>query len=263
MNDVNAILTIAYRDLLKLMRDRARLISSLVFPFVFIGVLGPSFQGSFGKMASFNLIIFTFTGVYAQTLFQSAAFGIISLVEDRDSDFSQEIFVSPISRYSIIFGKILGESLVAMVQGFAIIVFGIVLATVTNVPLSIGSLLMMIPVGIVICLFGGAFGIIVLGNLPSRRSAEQLFPFLFFPQYFLSGVFTPIRNLPPVVSFFSVVSPMRYAVDFVRNAFYVGSTDYPQTVLASPLFNLSIIALLFAIFMIIGTFLFVRAERNR
>ncbi|HLY26077.1 MAG TPA: ABC transporter permease [Aggregatilineales bacterium] len=263
MNDVNAILTIAYRDLLKLMRDRARLISSLVFPFVFIGVLGPSFQGSFGKMASFNLIIFTFTGVYAQTLFQSAAFGIISLIEDRDNDFSQEIFVSPISRYSIIFGKILGESLVAMVQGLAIIVFGVVLAVAAGIQVSLGSLLMMIPVGIVICLFGGAFGVIILGNLPSRRTAEQIFPFILLPQYFLSGMFTPIKDLPPVVSFLSIISPMRYAVDFVRNAFYVGSAEYNQTVIATPYFNIAVIGILFAVFLVSGTVLFVRAERNR
>ncbi len=263
MNDLNAICTIAYRDLLKLVRDRARFWSSLVFPFVFVGVLGPSFQASFGNLADFNLAIYAFTGVYAQTLFQSAAFGIISLIEDRDNDFSQEIFVSPISRYSIIFGKILGESLVAMVQGLAILVFGSVLATIANIPLSIGPLLMMIPVGIVICLFGGAFGIIVLGNLPSRRSAEQIFPFIMLPQFFLSGMFTPIRNLPPIVSFLSIISPMRYAVDFVRNAFYVGSPDYSKTVLASPYFNIGILVVLFVIFLVTGTLLFVRSERNR
>src|SRR5690348_6509438 len=117
MTDVNAILTIAYRDLLKFIRDRARLLSSFVFPFVFIAVLGPSFQSSMGQAMGFNYSLFIFTGVYAQTLFQSAAFGVISLIEDRDNDFSQEIFVSPISRYSIIIGKILGESLVAMAQG--------------------------------------------------------------------------------------------------------------------------------------------------
>jgi len=40
MREVYAILTIAYRDLLKLLRDPARLISSLVFPLLFIAILG-------------------------------------------------------------------------------------------------------------------------------------------------------------------------------------------------------------------------------
>src|SRR5262249_45141131 len=89
MTDLNAILTIAYRDLLKFTRDRPRIISSFVFPFIFIAVLGSTFQASMGSVLGYNFAIYTFTGVYAQTLFQSAAFGVISLIEDRDNDFSQ------------------------------------------------------------------------------------------------------------------------------------------------------------------------------
>ena len=41
----------------------------------------------------------------------------MSLIEDRENDFTQELFIAPISRYAIVFGKILGEALVA--QQFA------------------------------------------------------------------------------------------------------------------------------------------------
>jgi len=51
--------------------------------------------------------------------------GDVSLIDDRENDFSQEIFISPISRYSIILGKIVGETLVALVQGIGILVFGL------------------------------------------------------------------------------------------------------------------------------------------
>ena len=68
MNQLNAILIIANRDILKLFRDRARLASSLVFPFVFVAILGPSFQSGFGSSIGYNLVLYTFTGVYAQTL---------------------------------------------------------------------------------------------------------------------------------------------------------------------------------------------------
>jgi ABC-2 type transport system permease protein len=200
MTDLNAILTIAYRDLLKFLRDRPRIIASFVFPFVFIAILGSSFQASMGSMMGYNFVLYTFTGVYAQTLFQSAAFGIISLIEDRDNDFSQEIFVSPISRYSIVFGKILGESLVAMAQGIGIIVFGVIVVVTSGVSISAAQLFSLVPVGFVVCLVGGAFGVIILANLPNRRAAEQIFPFVMLPQYFLAGV-QPVNNMPPVVYF--------------------------------------------------------------
>ncbi len=111
MKELNAILTIAYRDLLKFLRDRTRIVSTFVLPLLLVGILGGSLESNLGQSAQYSLLTFTFVGVLAQTLFQSSASGVISLVEDRESDFSQEIFVSPISRYSIVFGKILGESL--------------------------------------------------------------------------------------------------------------------------------------------------------
>jgi ABC-2 type transport system permease protein len=197
--------------------------------------------------------------VLAQTLFTSAASGIVSLIEDRENDFSQEIFVSPISRYSIVFGKILGESLVALAQGVGIVIFGIVIGVSFTLPQLIGLAL----VSIVICLFGGAFGIIILSNLGSQRAANQVFPFILLPQYFLAGIFNPIRVLPFWLDILSKLSPMRYAVDLTRGVFYIGNPDYPKVVLESPLFNLAVMAAMFAAFLVLGTFLFVRGERNR
>ncbi len=137
------------------------------------------------------------------------------------------------------------------------------MAVVSGTSISAAQLLGLIPVGIVVCLLGGAFGIIVLANLRSRRAAEQVFPFIMLPQYFLAGVFNPIVNLPAAVLFFSLISPLRYAVDLVRGIFYNGSADYSKAVQASPLFNMGIIALLFLVFLVSGTVLFIRSERNR
>lgn len=260
MNNLNAILVIAYRDFLKFLRDRGRILATFIFPIVFVGVLGQSLQSNVGKAAGFDFLVFTFTGVLGQTLFQSAAAGVISLIEDRENDFSQEIFVSPVSRYAIIAGKILGESLVALVQGIGIVVFGLII----GIPLSITSLLSLFPVFLAACFLGGAFGVLVLSNLSSQRAANQIFPFVIFPQFFLSGVFTPIKNLPPILFVLSRISPMTYAVDFIRSVFYQGRPqEYSLVVLHSPILNLAISAILFVAFLAAGTFMFVRNERNR
>jgi ABC-2 type transport system permease protein len=79
MSQLNAILVLAYRDLLKFLRDRIRIVSTLVFPLIFIVALGGSLQANLGQDVGYNFLIFTFTGVFAQTMFQSAAMGIISL----------------------------------------------------------------------------------------------------------------------------------------------------------------------------------------
>lgn len=257
--DGSAILAIAHRDLLKFLRDPLRVISTLILPVIFIGILGSSFEPNLGANFGYNYLVFIFTGVLAQTLFQSSAMGIVSLIEDRENDFSQEIFVSPISRYSIVFGKILGESLVAFPQGLAIVVFGLVI----GVSMSGSQLISLLPVAIAASIFGGSFGMIVMTNIRSQRAANQIVPFIMLPQYFLAGVFSPIQILPWYLDFLSRISPMRYAVDLTRGVFYAGQPDYPEVVLQEPVVNLTIILGLFLVFMIVGTWLFVRSERNR
>jgi ABC-2 type transport system permease protein len=259
MSEANAIAAISFRDLMKLLRDPARMVSTFVFPLIFIGILGGSLQANLGSTAGYNLLAFVFTGVLAQTLWQSTAVGVISLIEDRENDFSQEIFVSPISRYSIVFGKILGESLVALPQGTAIVIFGLLI----GVPISASQLLGLVAVGLSICLFGGAFGVVMLSSLSSQRTANQIFPFILFPQFFTAGVFTPIQVLPLPLEILSRISPLRYAVDLLRNVFYTGQPDFGQVTLDSPALNMLVMALMFAAFMIVGTALFVRKERNR
>lgn len=259
MLQLNAILTIAARDFTKLLRDKPRILISFIFPIIFIGALGGSIQANLGQAVGYNFLTFTFTGVFAQVLFQSTASGIISLIEDRETDFSQEIFVSPISRYSIIFGKILGETLVSLVQVIGVIIFGFII----GVPITIMDLLKLIPFGVIVCLFGGAFGTLVLANLSNQRTANQIFPFIIFPQFFLGGVFTPIQHLPPILLILSRISPMTYAVDLIRGIYYFGKPEYSKVVLYNPLFNLLIIGVFFVVMLLVGTLLFVRNERNR
>ena len=147
----------------------------------------------------------------------------------------------------------------ALPQGFAVIAFGLVV----GVPLGIERVLGLIVAGIIVSLFGGAFGVLVLSTLKSQRAANQIFPFIFLPQFFLAGVFNPIQVLPWYLEIASRLAPMRYAVDFLRGIYYAGSPDYNKVVLQDPLTNLAIMGTLFVVFLGLGTVLFVRSERNR
>lgn len=257
IKEINAILVIAHRDFIKLTRDRGRIIATFIFPFLFIGVLGGSLQANIDT--GYNFLTFVFTGVMGQTLFQSTSAGIISLIEDRENDFSQEIFVSPISRYSIIFGKVLGESMVALTQLAGIILFGFIV----GVPFELFQIIRLAPYFLIVCLLGGAFGVFVLSNLKSQRAANQIFPFVIFPQFFLAGIFNPIKQLPPLLLVASRAVPMTYAIDLVRSIFYSGTPVYDKIVLFGAAADLLIIAAYFSVFMFVGTYFFIRNERNR
>lgn len=259
MREINAILTIAYRDLMKFLRDKPRIVISFVFPLLFIGVLGKSLDANLSTSAGFDFLTFIFTGVFAQTLFQSTALGVISLIEDRENDFSQAIFIAPISRYSIILGKILGESFVSLTQAFGVLLFGVFL----GVSLSVAQVIALIPIAIIACLVGGAFGIFVLANLGTQRRANQIFPLIIFPQIFLAGVLTPIKELPPFLFLLSRITPLTYVIDLMRGIYYAGTAEAQKTVLYGTVTNLLVVTLFFSVFLILGTYFFVRNERNR
>jgi ABC-2 type transport system permease protein len=117
--------------------------------------------------------------------------------------------------------------------------------------------------GVASAILGGAFGVLVMSNLRSQRSANQVFPFLLLPQFFLGGAFAPIRHLPLPLDILSHLAPMRYAIDLTRDLFYAGRPDGPAVVLESPLFNVAVIAAMIAVFLVVGTARFVSGERNR
>ena len=52
---------------------------------------------------------------------------VTTLVEERETGFTQEVFVSPVSRYSILIGKVLGASINSLVIVAATIAVGIVI----------------------------------------------------------------------------------------------------------------------------------------
>lgn len=259
-HNINAVLAIAYRDFLKILRDPARLVGLLVFPLIYIGFIGGGMQSAFGERIGYSYLPFVFTGVLAQTLFQAGVLEIVSLLEDRETDFSQEIFVSPISRYAIILGKVVGGALAALPQGVGVFLFAVM---VLRVEVSLPQALEIAFLGLVVALYGGSFGMLILGLLPNRGAANRIFPFVLLPQFFTAGVFAPIENLPLPLHIISLISPMRYAVDLMRHCFFWGSPQYDQVVLQTPLLNAAVLSVTFLAFSVLGTLLFVRSERNR
>ena len=222
-------------------------------------MLGTSLQQNLAEGLGYNFLVFVLTGVLGQTLFQSTSAGIISLVEDRQNDFAQEMFIAPISRYSILLGKIFGETLVSLVQVIGIVAFGYIM----GIPLTFLALLKLIPFVFAVAFFGGAFGVFVMSNLTDQRAANQIFPFILFPQFFLAGVFNPIQNLPLPILIASRISPMTYAVDLLRSIYYSGMPEYDKVVLFNPALNLAVVLGFGLFFLIAGTYIFVKNERNR
>jgi ABC-2 type transport system permease protein len=254
-----AVLAIAQRDVIKLLRDRPRLAVNLAFPILLVAGLGAILQSTVGKVTGLSAVALAFSGVLAATLFQSTAAGMISVAEDRETDFSRTMFVTPVTRLTLVSGKIAGESLVALCQGACVTVF----AVAAGVRMSGGQLAALLLPCLACCLLGGAFGLATVAALPNQRSAMEIFQFLIIPQYVLGGVLVPLHDVPGYLNVLAYAMPLRYAVDLMRAAFYHGMPGYREVVSGGPVLDVAVIGGLVVVLMLAGALVFDYRERTR
>ncbi|MEH7417267.1 ABC transporter permease [Neobacillus drentensis] len=257
--EINAVTAIAGRQLALVIKSPVYIIVSLLFPIMFIGILGESMAQNLAGGLGFNFLQFMLIGMIVNSMFQSSVTGMSQLVEERKTNFTQELFVSPISRYSIIVGKIIGSSFTNIIMLFGIMVVALIL----QIPLGGMSIVWLLLVSPLFSLVGAALGIFFISFVTDSKVADFGSMLLIMPQMFLSGALIPVNHSTGILNFLAHIMPMTYCVDLARAVFYAGDPAYDRIVMFNPALDLIVMAGFFFIFSIIGTIVFARAEQNR
>src|ERR671934_460695 len=137
-SDLRAVRVVWQRELIRFARDRARIVTALVQPVLFLFVLGTGLS----RLASsgthgVSLRTFVYPGVLAMAVLFTALFSAASIVWDREFGFLREMLVAPVGRGAIVLGKCLGGASVATFQGLVILA----LAGAVGIPYSPALLL--------------------------------------------------------------------------------------------------------------------------
>lgn len=257
--DFNAIVAISAREVMNFTRTPAQIVFVLLFPVIFLGVLGGNLKQNLGSSVGFDFMQFMFFGVVVSTLYQTTFTSVIKLIEDRENDFTQEIFVAPISRYAMILGKIFGGTITSFLSLIGLLVMALLL----QIPISlsqVGQVIMMWPI---ICIAAGTLGIMFIGIVNDARTADTGSFLVIIPQMFLAGIMTPVTNSTGLLGVLAHLMPMTYLADLLRNIVYAGQPEYSEIVLYSPAIDMTVIVVVSAIFLMMGTFLFTRSSRAR
>jgi len=207
---------IAYRELLRLFRERSRWATSLGMPILFLIVFGAGFNRSIGTlMPGVDFVRFLYPGILAMTVIMTAIFSGLSVMWDREFGFLREVLVAPLSRTGVALGKVLGSALVALLQAL------VMLALTPLLGLRMGPLTVLQVLGLLalLSLFPAGLGILVASRLRSLQGFHLVMQMLLFPLIFLSGVFFPVNNVPAWLMALVKVNPLTYGVDAVRQAF--------------------------------------------
>jgi ABC-2 type transport system permease protein len=211
---------VAYRELLRYVSERSRIISSLAFPLLFLVIFGGGFGNIIGIVSpGVNFIQFMYPGIVAMTVLTSSLFAGVSVVWDREFGFLREILVAPIGRTGIVLGKAIGATITALLQ----VAIMLVLAPILGVSLSLQTILLLVPIVIILSLGLSGLGILIATFMTSQQGFQLLIQLLIFPLIFLAGVFFPVNNVPIWLEVLSKINPLTYGVDAIRQIF-LGST---------------------------------------
>ncbi|MGH2427961.1 MAG: ABC transporter permease [Candidatus Limnocylindria bacterium] len=207
---------VAYRDILGFVSDRFRITASLTFPLLFLAIFGGGFSNVIGQMAGdINIVQFMYPGIVAQVVLTTSLFAGVSIVSDREAGFLREILVAPISRTGIVLGKMAGAAVVALMQVTVLLAIG----PFVEVPLTIGSVLLLVPTVTVLSFALSGLGILIGSFAPSQQGFQLFMQMLVFPMIFLAGVFFPVDSVPLWMEVLSKANPVTYGVDAIRQVF--------------------------------------------
>jgi len=216
-SDLRAVRVVWQRELIRFSRDRARMITSLVQPVLFLFVLGTGLS----RLASsgthgVNLRTFVYPGVLAMAVLFTAMFSAASIVWDREFGFLREMLVAPVSRGAIVIGKCLGGATVAGFQG----VIMILIAGLVSVPYSPVMILEVLVLQLLLAFALTAFGVMMAARMSQMQSFMALMQMVIMPLFFISGALFPVSGLPTWLSVLNRLDPITYAVDPIRRAVF-------------------------------------------
>ncbi|HEY1456928.1 MAG TPA: ABC transporter permease [Solirubrobacteraceae bacterium] len=216
-SELRAIKVVWKRELIRFSRDRLRILTSLMQPFLFLFVLGTGLSriasaGTHGV----NLRTFVYPGVLCMAVMFTAMFSAASLVWDREFGFLREMMVAPVRRSSLVLGKCFGGATVAGFQGVIVII----LAPLVGVSYSVTLIATIFALQLLLAFAITAFGVMVAARVSQMQSFMALMQMAIMPMFFLSGALFPVAGLPLWLSILNRLDPLTYAVDPMRRTVF-------------------------------------------
>ena len=257
--EANATFAVAWREVLRALKSRQMIAINIIFPVLFMGLMGGMIQQNLGNALPFAYLPYMLVGMVAQTMYQGGMMGVTTLVEERENGFTAELFVAPITRYAVLLGRIVGASVASMVSLAGVLLMVVVM----QIPVDPVDVLRVIALAPVLALAGGALGVLFIGFVSDPKTADFGSMLVVMPQMFLAGSIIPNASSGGILGVLTHLMPMTYVIDLARNVFYAGKPEFARVVQYPFAVDVAVTAAIFVAFLVIGTVMFVRTDRNR
>ncbi|MFN0195645.1 MAG: ABC transporter permease [Planctomycetaceae bacterium] len=216
--------TLTLRELVRFFRQRTRVVGALGQPIIFWVLFGAGLHGSFTPpkwaVADMSYQAYFFPGIAVLIVLFTAIFSTISIIEDRREGFLQGVLVAPISRTSLVFGKLTGGTVLALIQALLFVGIGPLLHALNLAPplefeLSPGRLLAVAAYLTMLAFALTALGYCIAWPLDSTQGFHAIMSVFLLPMWMLSGAIFPGEN-SGWLSIIMKINPLTYGVAGLR-----------------------------------------------
>ncbi len=216
------VYVITLRDLKKFFRQKSRLIGMIARPLTWLFIIGTGLNQIIKGNLGVNYIQFILPGILGMTILFSAIFSSISIVWDREFGFMKEILVTPISRFSIAFGKMVSGTLMSTIQGLIIMAA----APFIGIRFTMAEVLLLVLFIMIVSMCISAIGVFIASLIKSFESFNIIMNFIVMPMFFLSGAMYPINILPKAMRYFMYLNPLTYGIDSFKHIMFVDFANF-------------------------------------
>jgi ABC-2 type transport system permease protein len=216
--------TLWQREWVRFFRQRSRVIGALGPPILFWFLIGSGLGASFRLNTTLaapasgtgaNYLQYFFPGTVALIVLFTAIFSTISIIEDRHEGFLQSVLVAPISRASLVLGKIAGGTTLAFAQALIFLCF----APLVHLSISAGGLLFVAVMLLLVSFSLTGLGFLLAWQLDSTQGFHAIMNLFLIPMWLLSGALFPIQGAPRWLQTIMRVNPLTYSLSALQSSF--------------------------------------------
>jgi len=202
------------REVVRMFRQRTRLVSAMVRPLIWLFVIGAGFGAVLQQAGGVSYQQFLVPGVLGMTILFGAMLAALTMVYDKESGVMRMLIVAPFPHYWIVVAKMLSAALAAILQASLLLILLAVLGYL-DAQTRFGLLALGLVATSAAC---AGIGMLVAAFTRTLDNFAAIMNFVIFPVFFLSGSLYPVSHLPTALKAVALVNPYTFGVDLLKHA---------------------------------------------
>lgn len=221
-----ALYALCWREMVRFVQQRGRLVSAVVRPSLWLLVFAAGFHNAFGVSilppyeTYIEYQVYVVPGLVGMVLLFNGMQSSLAMVYDREMGLMRLLLTAPLPRWFLLLAKLLAGALLSVLQAYAFLA----VCLLFGIDLPLAGLLTALPAMMLAALMLAAIGLLLSVHIRQLENFAGTMNFVIFPMFFISPALYPLWRLQEsgaeLIYQIARYNPFTHAVDLVRFALY-------------------------------------------